>query len=1668
MTTPFSPVVVNGTTISTMKSGVTLNKGQVATPSYTSRADRFWASASALIGDPSREVLEIAFAAAGITNLVSFDAVQFPHTILIEYSDSTANNWQPLLDPFTHQPVEITILKSYPPILPDPSTVAGHVHPQHDYEGHWVRYEVPCQTTQIQKMRFILQRYDNGAGPLNATGQKIAYSLALQNIDTAYTVGSEDDIPFHLDETDSDTSGEVFANSADLFGSNLGFSKKTYRASNLVYNTDENAPLLWKSEPQPFPEAVVNFYADMRTSTGKSQLIDRIFIDPLHLGTTINVYYSNDHITGQWKSPRRSLRTGRAVVHNSSKVTQGGPLDLGTWHASAGANPAYFDPFSAQINNSAVGFDYSLDWWIGIEWTRNWNINTDSNNHVLFDCEYFQIGSNNGSFYVSTTAGDSVVLPNTTADNVPIQIVAGYTVATGGLHLSVQQLGVSQSLDLGLSAIPPTNKLPQQLIIGSDQGQTLFSGGMITAFVLQQQARTDDGFLSNPQGYSSVPLLRKGEKLSAYNTLLRLDTSQVSGNASGFIGGSGKPYAQMSWTPIPRSYEAQRGYIKLPPTKARYWNLEFTNLRPEVNEKFVPVTRKVKTFPARLFKTTNPSTSATDTVQNSEIGLTVQQNSPLSNLFNDRPQFQGTGGGSMAGVTNTEVYVAKDWETQQRLAQVSNDWRYVKLHPEKGAVKFHQVGLHDYDIQSIRQTSNVSFFAGLRRIVFGRSVRTAPQNHAVIVESFGDSQYLPTGNWVVTDDSGLWSGDTAGPSYAKATSVTTPTLTAVRGVQFAAQQSDAKPISVDGEFSSSDYDPSKVVGWSAYGDGRPQGLNFNASIGQYALLVSRRSDHGFWGDIPVNYGPTYGSLAGVTYGTLSQGQAVSLYEGGVRSRSIAAPIGGRIHAAARVTASQTLSAPLYAQVVDAKSGQVLAEAQSNVAKNQIQQWYASLNLAQFGSVIGRTWKQVAGNDTRWPTFTDTFTRANSSSLGRMDSGQSWNVPSGNVSFTISANKAVSTSATAGNSMSAGTPWGTLSVRYSTVATTAVHASAVNLLNLGDIYLMNDGTINDSDQNYIFGTISETLSTAHDYNFKFMKTSQVPGGQVPAGVDPTVQQYSIVISTGTLGSDTWLQTISLNRMPTGNFAIYGPSGTAYTKFAWAPSNTQVPTVSGYIPASWLPSSSAGYTDNGGNIYTFTNPTTGSQYTTQGQYTAGQNVNPNNQAISLRPSGTIVTSPATFTVTPTATGGSFASGGTYFWTVTSVNQYGESPSLFTTSAAITAGGFATLSWAAQTGASSYNIYRGTSGTVSNLYLVGNSGTTGFVDVGDATPGSSSGVPTPPTYNTTNGAGTMMVTDSSTNYGTLRISVKQMPSNMSAVDVRLAYLDYSPEQGQVLTLRGDGSVWNDYVGTQVGSIGSLSPTAGPIDIHFVNVGALSTTFRTANPTIVNYNRAILVYQNVTTFKGFYAAATPWLSTVRGIGGANNGISAGQYTIIEGFNFNPDAAILVSDTTAPTWGQVTLNSTRTYGEITRATSGSTQNLFLRILQKTPTNDSWFVQSATFFWDPIVWEFSCDNGATWWEGSDIRNNPNGVLLFPYGLTDYTHLKWRLTAHAGREAVSHLAIRPWYSGRNGHVMPLPSHVPSGPNTVPSEDYGPIEQDPRWLAWDKPVPRSWWSGGTVAR
>lgn len=135
---------------------------------------------------------------------------------------------------------------------------------------------------------------------------------------------------------------------------------------------------------------------------------------------------------------------------------------------------------------------------------------------------------------------------------------------------------------------------------------------------------------------------------------------------------------------------------------------------------------------------------------------------------------------------------------------------------------------------------------------------------------------------------------------------------------------------------------------------------------------------------------------------------------------------------------------------------------------------------------------------------------------------------------------------------------------------------------------------------------------------------------------------------------------------------------------------------------------------------------------------------------------------------------------------------------------------------------------------------------------------------------------------------------------------------------------------------------------------------------------------------------------------------------------------------------------------------------VFVRLRQLGTSRDRILVERLSLFDQPVVWQFSVDGGATWYDGMSVRNNPEAVLTFP---EPGKELVWRALVHHMDAEVSALTVRPWYGGLIGSMGRSADDF-VGPNRSVLDDYSDTADDPMWQQSHDPVP-GWWYQRDVA-
>jgi len=180
---------------------------------------------------------------------------------------------------------------------------------------------------------------------------------------------------------------------------------------------------------------------------------------------------------------------------------------------------------------------------------------------------------------LTSSAGDVVDLSLAYINSQDITLIASYDGVNFFLHAITAQ-DDEQVTQAASTVIVPTD-IPA-LSLGSDLAGTVFANVELFDFILKEELLPDEGFLGAPDVYSSVTQFATDDGPSAANALLRLDSTNPlisTAYPSGLFGGPAAKYEQMVWTPIPRDYLMQRGWMFLPATKVKFLKMEFTNLQ---------------------------------------------------------------------------------------------------------------------------------------------------------------------------------------------------------------------------------------------------------------------------------------------------------------------------------------------------------------------------------------------------------------------------------------------------------------------------------------------------------------------------------------------------------------------------------------------------------------------------------------------------------------------------------------------------------------------------------------------------------------------------------------------------------------------------------------------------------------------------------------------------------------------------------------------------------------------------------------------------------------------------------------------------------------------------------------------------------------------------------
>jgi hypothetical protein len=949
-----SPLYVDGMPVDALVKALAKSQDILSAQKQAAESS-FWSTPRRVATDSTREVFEVNLNAPRMVNKIAFDLARFPHTAFLYYRDTKTKAWKPLKAP-SGALCRVSIEDSLPAkILPLPPGSTSH--PQHYGAGHWVHFEETTRPVTASQFRLVLVRHFTGRIPVNAVGRVTPYSLGVRGFNIGYKVRNLKEAPRTPRDPIIVAERESFTSTTDILGSPVTLSIRENRASDLLRGS------VWKCEPQPIPEAVVSLYVDARDDQGNPQVIDRFYVDPLNSGVHMNLYYSND-------TP--SQTTFEASDH---PLTFPASKAVG---ASTGVTPAglvFPDAIGyVEIDNAAVQFNPDRPFWLGLSLQPNFD-STDTNRHIFLDTGIVRVEWTGTGLQAMVGAAALSDLDTTFTAGEVVNLVVGWDgkqaiLYSGGNQGTFDLLGSTpKSSVLGWSILPGFRL--GGLIVPAD-GDPGHGNFRLQALVLKSEVPPGidsyEDFFTDPQAYLVKSDFPEDDTHTTDNALLRYLPSfqtYTSGsiNPLGFLGGPSDRYAELIWTPISRDFKLNKGYLVFPPTKAKYFKFEFTNLAAMPYDNFHPTTRTVKVFPTAVqHRSTLSKSSASNNTAGGGVPAAMAANATLFFADQSRLYLNQAPTARTSAYLATEAAYSNNPAIQASLRSNSIYFSLQPWHQSKQTPRFVEVQKHIYDTVEVQHDTRVAYFVGLSSLSMMRVDYLVDDDADQYVETFDDARHInaDTSGWNLVDGF-METPDSLQPTETISTqSQVFSSRRKVTGLQFATQQTP--PIQL---IDDPDFDDQGLTYWKAYGDGTvTPSDDFTTDIGTL-VKVERDSTANFWGNLEQRF-PTWGDIedAELTWGDLEVSESSSPFGGIEASLSYQASPEGRLYAAARVYAPKALTAPLLLQLVS-DEGDVLSSEPIEVPAGQVTEWYSSYTIGESGDVTVTTWGQIEQQGLTW-------------------------------------------------------------------------------------------------------------------------------------------------------------------------------------------------------------------------------------------------------------------------------------------------------------------------------------------------------------------------------------------------------------------------------------------------------------------------------------------------------------------------------------------------------------------------------------------------------------------------------------------------------------------------------------------------------------------------------
>lgn len=934
----------------------------------------FWSTPPRSNTDRTREVMEVSLNAPQRINLISLSLAHFPHRAWVQYLND-AGVWTDFVQA-TGLHATVSVQESVPQTISSGVSSWAKLHPQHFGAGHWMPYRFKVEPVTATRIRVVLARIPANSIPVNTLRQKVDYSLGVKDFSVGYEAASPSDVPIVTRSGDVVTESSVIASSTDILGSSVEYVVRENRAMDLLAGTG-----LWKSAPQPIASSVVNLFVDARDSQGRPQVVEKFFLDPLHTGSTVNIYYSLEDPN---PSVFRASDTPLAFPHSRP---------FGATVPDSSSEGILFPTTTSfiDLDNRAVQFDPTKPFQLGMMVQPQFP-SSYTGESVIYDDGVLKIFFGEDPSGTVTTSVFQVALgtillswPELVFDfNARLRFVLSFDGTDLKIFTPLQVLGEERDEGEDFKSI---TSVSGEIMVGTEQPAVLRIGGSVSedpedatpanARLLSMYIKTGnpDGpedfrkYWTDSSAFVVTPEYPRG-KQTTDNAILRYDprhrTDGVESlNPYGFLGGPGAVYEDISWTPIGRDYQLKKGFYDFAPTRARFFKFEFSNLIAEPYETDAPVVLTAKIFAKNQGVTSALARATAESSNTGGSGVQVNiEKAPISR-FDDQNRLTATGSQAATPTSSTtylptEAQYVTDPQGASQMAQAAPYWNFTKHQPSPTMPMHANSGRHYYETVTVETNKRLAYFVGLSKIAMYRQDRQIADDTDQYLELFHNADDLE-----ITQGKPTWAlgeGSIFTPSqFSHPLSMTSKPLNSfrsIRGLQFATTQSVPKQLLVD-----PDFDDLSLQYWQPLGDATIEpDPYFSTDVGSL-VKITRAGDPVTWGSMEGNgtwnqiedldpnpYLPTYESITG----TISPGA-----QGGIQSfqKFEVSPI-GKLYAAARILAPDNLSAPIVLQLING-DGTVLAQESATASAGQVREWSVEYNIGTGGVPQGTLpWSQV--------------------------------------------------------------------------------------------------------------------------------------------------------------------------------------------------------------------------------------------------------------------------------------------------------------------------------------------------------------------------------------------------------------------------------------------------------------------------------------------------------------------------------------------------------------------------------------------------------------------------------------------------------------------------------------------------------------------------------------